>query len=210
MRDLFKVHRIVNPLSSAGEIFTANAGSKVIIGFGVHIAEIKLQTIDGSHRLIAKILIGRLAQHSGAVVTVCYAVAGHRVIVTVFVEDIRRDIAGSRAVCASRHAAEPEKRLVNGGVVDPEIKIAVTVTPARVAQISQTTLVRFIFRPDIGPGEARGEGAGGDEIFIIDIIVDKHIGVAAAPVVGSGERHSRRGQQPAGQQHDGLGFNRHS
>jgi hypothetical protein len=92
MRDLFEVHGVVNPLSSAGEIFTANAGSKVIIGFGVHVAKIKLQTIDGSHRPIAKILIGRLAKHSGTVVTVRYAVAGHRVIVTVFVEDIGRDM----------------------------------------------------------------------------------------------------------------------
>ena len=100
MRDLFEVHRVVNPLSSAGEIFTANAGSKVIISFGVHIAKIQLQTIDGSHRPITKILICRLTQHPGAVVTIGHAVAGHRVIEAVFVEYIGGDIARSRAVCA--------------------------------------------------------------------------------------------------------------
>ena len=210
MRDLFEVERVVAPCSPAGEIFTANAGGKVIIGIGIHVAKIKLQRIDGPHWPIAKILIGRLAQRAGAVITVCYGVAGHRVIVAVFIDDIGRNIARRRAVCARRHAADPEKRLVNGRILDPQVEVAVGVSPAYVGYIPQATLVSRIFCPDVGSGEAWVEGAGGDEIFVIDIIVDKHIGVAAASAVAGGERHSRRGQQPAGQQHDALGFNRHS
>ena len=43
MRDLFEVERVVAPCSPAGEILTANAGGKVIIGIGIHVAKIKLQ-----------------------------------------------------------------------------------------------------------------------------------------------------------------------